>query len=167
MNKKADVFQLLVLLIILFVSAIVGIIFLGLSTNISNFWVESGMLNDTETGLYANQIIQASGPLATDYMIFFLFLGGTIGLIVSAVRTNFSPTIIFLFIMLLIISIFVASGLVNIYSGFANTPALQEAGDQMVLTGFVFSKYTPLMIGIIGIIVMLIMWGKSGGDIIT
>jgi hypothetical protein len=72
----------------------------------------------------------------------------------------------FFFILLLFIDILIASGIVNIYQGFANAPAAIETSSQLVLTNVVFSKYLPLIMLVMGILIMLIMWGKSGGDII-
>lgn len=167
MNKKGDITQLPVVLVILFISAIVGILFLGMTLKVTDFWKESGLLNQSEIGMNSNQLIHDTSPPTVDYMIFFLFLGSTIGVTISAVRTNFTPTVMFIFFILLIITILIASGLVNIYSGFTQAEGLIEAGQQMPLTGFVFSRYTPLMMAVMGGFIMLIMWAKSGGEIVN
>jgi hypothetical protein len=168
MNKKGDVFQLLVVLILLFVTAIVGLLFLTLSNKVNEFWTTSGIMNGTQNqgALNAQQTIQATSAPTTDYMIFFLFLGANLGLIAGAVRTKFSPTIIFFFILLLFITILIASGIVNIYQGFATGSATSTTASQLTLTNFIFSKYLPVIMTGIGILVMLVAWGKSGGDII-
>jgi len=166
-NKKADIFQLIVLLVILFIAAITGILFLALSNQVTQTYEDTGLLNDTAIGQEFNDMMQDTGPKSTDYMVFMLFCGGVIGLMISASKTNFSPTIFFLFLLLLIITIFIASGMVNIYSGFAQQATLVNEANQLVLTGFLFSKYTPLLITVLGGILMLIMWSKTGGDIIT
>lgn len=165
MNKKGDIFQLTALVVILFIVAIVGLLFLGLSTRVTEAYDETGLLDDTAIGQEANTIMQETGPKTTDYMIFMLFCGMVIGLLISASRTQFSPGVFFLFVLLLIITIFVASGMVNIYSGFANSPTLQEASSELRLTNYVFSRYTPLILTTIGGLIMLIMWGKQGSDI--
>ena len=167
MNKKGDIFQLLVLLIILFIASIVGILFLTLSNKVTQAYEDTGLLNKTVIGQQYNDMMQDTGPKSTDYMIFMLFAGGVIGILISASKTNFSPTIFFLFLLLLVITIFVSSGMVNIYSGFSQQATLIDSANQLQLTGFIFSKYTPLIITIIGGLIMLIMWSKTGGDIIT
>ena len=166
-NKKADIFQLVVLIVILFVAAIVGILFLKMTNEINTAWEDSNLLNDTVIGQRYVDMLQDSAPRTTDYMVFMLFSGGVIALLISASKTQFSPTIFFIFLLFLIITIFIASGMVNIYSGFAEqTTLLTEAG-QLQLTGFLFSKYTPLILTVIGGLIMIIMWSRSGGDIIT
>jgi len=165
-NKKADVFQLIILLLILFIAAVVGILFLKLDNVILNFYGTSGLLNSTAIGTDFNNMLIDTAPKTTDYMIFMLFAGGIIGLLISSARTNFSPTIFFLFMLLLVITIFIASGMVNIYSGFTQQITLTNESNQLQLTGFIFSKYTPLIMTVIGGLIMLVMWSKSGQDII-
>jgi len=71
---------------------------------------------------------------------------------------------IFLFILLLLIEILVASGIVNIYQGFNNETSLDPIPGQMNLTNILLSKYFPLIIGVIGAIVLIFMFAKPGQD---
>ena len=165
-QKKGDIFQILIVLIIIFALALVGFLTLGITTGVNDFWDESGLLNDTETGTLAIDRMQDTAPRTTDYAILFLFLGMNIGVVISAVRTNFTPVTIILFIFLTLISIMVSAGMVNMYQGLAQTASVIDIGESLTFTGFLFSKYLPLIITIISAFVMLIMYGKSGGDII-
>jgi len=165
MNKKGDIFQLVFILIILLIAAIVGLLFLTLSGKVITIYQSMPIMNQT-TVVEVNNVMQQTAPTTTDYMIFFIFLGSVMGVVISAVKTNFSPTIIFMFLMLLVITIFVASGVVNIYSGFAQDVTLAEYANQLTLTNFIISKYTPLIMAVLGGLILLIMYGKSGSDII-
>jgi hypothetical protein len=165
MNKQGDIFQLTALLVILFIVAIVGLLFLSLSMRVLNSYEDSGILEDTAIGQESNDLLTETAPKTTDYMVFLLFSGMVIGLLISASRTQYSPGVFFLFVLLLIITIFIASGMVNIYSGFANLDSLAESSAELSLTNFIFSKYTPLIMTVIGGLIMLIMWGKQGSDI--
>lgn len=165
-NKKADVFQLTLLLVLLFVVAIIGILFLTLAMKVNTFYRDSNLIQyDNSTSDKANQILLDTTPNTTDQLMMLLFLGGTIGIVLSAVRTNYSPITIFLFIILLFIDLFISAGFVNIYSAFANTAPLNEYSSSQVFTNILFSRYTPLIWWIIGLITLIIMYGKSGGDI--
>ena len=166
-QKKGDIFQILIVLIIIFVVALIGFITLTLTTRVNTFWDDSGLLNDTAVGTEAINKLQDTAPRTTDYAILFLFLGMNIGVVISAVRTNFTPVTIILFIFLTLISIIVAAGMVNMYQGLAQTASVVDIGESLTFTGFLFSKYLPLLITIISAFVMLIMYGKSGGDIIS
>jgi len=166
MNIRGNIFQLVALVVILFVVAIVGLLFLSLSSKVTGTYQNLSIFNDSVIAQQANAKMLETAPRTTDYMIFFLFVGSIIGLLISASKTQFSSGIFFLFALLLIITIFVASGMVNIYSGFSQSAALSEYADQLTLTGYIFSKYTPLILTVLGGIIMLIMWGKQGNDII-
>jgi ammonia channel protein AmtB len=167
MNKKADVFQMLFLIVILFIVAFVGILFLTLSWNVQDFFDTSGLLGQNTTAQEANMILKQSGPNTTDYMVFFLFIAMNIGLVVSAARTNFSPMIVFLFILLTLIAVFVAAGFVNIYHGFSGAPLINDVSGKLVLTNLIFSRFFPLIVCALSALIMMIMYGKSGSDIVT
>ena len=165
-NKKGDVFQVLFMLVLILGVAIVGLICLVLTNNVNNFWDDSGLLNKTAVGTQAIDTMQDTAPKTTDYAIFFMFLGMNIGVVIAAVRTNFSATVIFLFILLTLVAIMIAAGFVNMYQGLAQQPEILTSSSQLTLTNFIFSQYLPLIISVICALVMLIMYGKSGGDII-
>lgn len=163
-SKKGDMFQVLFMLAILTGVAIVGLICLYLATNINNFWDSSGLLNNTAVGTQAINQLQDTAPKTTDYAVLFLFIGLNIGILISAVKTNFSPIVIFLFILLALIAIMISAGMVNIYQGLAQQPDVLSVSSGLTYTNFIFSKYLPLTVSIICALVMLIMWGKSGGE---
>lgn len=164
-GKKGD-FNIIVTLIILLVAGIVGLLMLYLSMHINSFWESSHLLDNTAVGQATVDKMQEFGPRYTDYMIFFLFIGCSIGSIVGAARTNFSPIFIFLFICLMFISILCAAGVVNLYQGFAQEAILADTASQLTLTNFIFSRYTPLIIAVLSGLTMIIMWSKSGSDIL-
>lgn len=163
MNKKGDVIQILYLLIILFLGAVFFLLCYGMSSRI-NTAVSEITPNDT-IAYEVNEVITENTPTIFDTFIFFLFLGGIIGLMVAAVRTDFSAGIIFIFILIAFMTVLVASGLVNIYRGFTDAPGLAEISGRLTLTNIVFSRYTPLIICVLAGIILLLMYGKSGGDI--
>jgi len=166
-QKKGDVFQVLFMIVLILGSALVGLITLTLTTRVNDFWDSSGMLNETSSGQEAIDTMQDTAPKTTDYAILFLFLGMNIGIVISAVRTNFSATIIFLFILLTLVAIIIAAGAVNIYQGMAQQPTVIDVSSQLTFTNILFSRYFPLMISVICAFVMLIMYGKSGQDILA
>lgn len=167
MNRKGDVFQLLFVLIIVFIATVVGLLFWGLTSKVLDAYQNTPAMQASPIAAQTNALLQETGPKTTDYMIFFLFLFSNVGILLSASRTRFSPTVIFLFIILTLITIFVAAGFVNIYQGFAQADALSSAASQLSLTNFVFSKYTPLFMSVMSGLIMFLMWSRSGGEIIA
>ena len=166
-KKKGAMFQVLFMIVLLLAVAIVGVICLVLTTRVNSTWTDTGLLNDTAIGKQAIERLQDTAPRTTDYAILFLFLGMNIGIMIAAVRTNFSATIIFLFILLTLIAIMVAAGTVNMYQGLAQTSSIIDVTENLTFTNFLFSKYFPLIISIICAFVMLLMYGKGGDSIIS
>ena len=163
--KRGDVFQILFALIMLF---IVGILALLVGTLVMEFTgqiEDSAIFDDAPIAQEANEMIRATTIPTFDFFIFFFFLSMNIGLIIAASRTNFSPIIMFLFIILLFIEIFVAAGFVNIYQGFAEGSVIEPVASRMFLANLIFSKYTPLIMGVLAVTTLIIMYSKSGGDI--
>ena len=167
MNKKGDVFQILIVWILLIVIAIAGFLLLVMSYRVNEFWAtNTALMPENSTAAQVNASLQQSGYRTTDYAIFFFFLGLNIGVIIAATRTNFSAILIFMFILLVFIEIMVAAGFVNMYQGLAHEESVADIGQKLTLTNFIFSKYTPLLLSGIALIVIVIMFGKSGGDIV-
>ena len=164
-NKKGDVFQVLFMMVILLVVSIVGLICLVITTNINDYWDSSGLLNETAVGMKAIDTLQDTAPKTTDYAILFIFLGMNIGVMIAAIRTNFTALTVLLFIFLTLIAIVMAAGMVNIYQGIAQTESIIAISSQLTFANFIFSKYFPLIINAVCALIMLLMYGKSGGDI--
>lgn len=167
-DKKGDIFQIFFVLIILFIMGILGLLIGKMSYEFTNAYklpISQNIFNDSVAS-DANQLIQSSAIPTMDFFIFLFFLGSNIGLIVAAIRVKYSPTIIFLFILLLLIEIFVASGMVNIYQGFHNEASLAPIPSMFVLTNLIFSKYMPLIFSVIGAVVLIFMYSKSGDQIV-
>ena len=166
-SKKGDIFQIFFVLIIIFIIAVVGLLVVTLSTNITSTFSKLPIVNDTPMAKNMNQQVGNIAIPMSDYFVFFFFLFGNIALIIAATRTSFSPTLIFIFIILFLFAILIAAGMVNIYTGLANNSALIGTSSQLTLTGVIFSKYFPLFVCVMSGIIIAIMYGKSGSDIIS
>lgn len=164
--KRGGIFSLTYLIAFIFVVAVLALFFFKLSWEVTGAYKDIDGFNDTVYAKDINSRVQNMSPMVHDYLILFLFLGSVIGLMVSAVRTDFSAVVIGLFILLMIITIFISSGLVNIYQGFANAEGLSDISGKMTFTNILFSKYLPLMIMVISAFILMIMYGKTGGSII-
>jgi len=161
-NKKGDIFQITFVIVIVLVMTILGLLCGKLGYEVTQAYKNPALgLQDTDNGVEANNLIQTMSVPLMDFFIFFFFLGSNIGLIVSAIKTKYSPTIIFLFILLLLIEILLASGVVNLYQGFASEPSLDPIPAKMFLTNMLLSKYFPLIISVIGAVVLIFMYSKQ------
>ncbi len=164
-DKRGDIFQVFFLLIIVFIAAIVGLLSLTLSDKFNEHLQGTEGFNDSISAQKVSNFEQNQSPYIFDYLVFFLFLGCNIGLVISSVRTNFSPGILFLFMLVLLIAVLVSAGLVNIYQGFTDVSTLSETASKLTLTNIIFSRYTPLFISLISAVVLVLMYSKSGSEI--
>ena len=165
-SKKGDIFQILFLLIFLFIIAIVGLLTYSLSYKVTQTYKDLNVFNDSEIAQEKNDYMQTISKHTTDETILLFFLGMVIGLIIAASRTNFNPIIMFLFLFILFITILNAAGMVNIYDGLSSSSALSEQADDLTITNVLFGKYLPLIICVLGALIMIIMYSKSGRDIV-
>lgn len=164
-DKRGDIFQLPYLIVLILAIAIIGLIIGFLAWKITQAYGDMQQIQDVETARLANEKIGAITPNVIDWTILFFFLFGTMGLVIGAVRTNFSIIMVGLFIILLLLSIYIASQSANIYQGLAQDPTIQPFSQQLTFTNILFSKFTPMIIVIIGGFLLIVMYGKSGGSI--
>lgn len=165
-DKRGDIFQILFMLIIMFVIVCVGLLFFVLSYKTTEAWEKHPDMNNTILGQKAIQKHKTSLPHFFDELNLFVFLGMIIALIIGAAKTNFNPGIIFIFLLLLAVAILNAAGFVNIYHGLASDSSVSDLSSKLTFTNIIFSKYTPLFFAVIGAIILIVMYSKSGSDII-
>ena len=163
---KKGIFGLIILIVIVLITAITGLLIYSLVREVNSAYLESDLFDDAEIAQEVTRDMEIISKHTVDEMVFFIYLGSVIALIAGAVRTKFSPILIFIFILEFLIAIFLASGATNIYQGFASTDVLSAASEELVLTGILHSQYSPLIIAVIGAIILILMWGKQGGDIV-
>lgn len=164
-DKRGDIFQLPYLIVLVLVLGLLGLFIGYISWNVTEAYKDIDAINNTSYAKQANENFGNAVPSIVDTFVLLFFLGATIGLMVAAVRTNFSVVIMGLFLILLILAIFIASGAANIYQGFAQDSSLSVFSDRLTFTNILFSRYTPLIITLIGAALLIIMYGKSGSNI--
>jgi len=161
-DKRGNALGIIFVIVFVFIIAIIALLTTALS---KKFSAEFKKL-DIPVNSTADQAINrmdTMAPKIADELVFFLFIGLNIGLIVSAVKTRFSVAVIFIFLILLIFAVVIAAGLTNLYTEFAGVSVMSVYSGQMPLTGFIFNRFTPLIICILSGLTMLIMYGKQTG----
>ncbi|KKN19471.1 hypothetical protein LCGC14_0945430 [marine sediment metagenome] len=164
-DNRGDVLQLFTMIVLMLVIALLGLFLLFFSWKFTGELQNNEMIQSNENAKYVNNLLHLQIPNINEEANFFFFLAMTIGLVVSAVKTNFNPVIIFIFILLLFLAIFLAAQSANIYRAFADDPVMEEYSQKLTFTNIIFSKYTPLIITLLGAVLLIIMYGKSGSNI--
>lgn len=164
-NKRGDVLQLFTMIVILLVVSLLGLFMMFMSWKFTGELQKNEMIEANANAKYTNDLLHLQIPYINDETNLFFFLAMTIGLVLAAVRTDFNPVVIFIFILLLFLAIFLAAQSTNMYRAFADDPVMLEYSSKLTFTNVLFSKYTPLIITLIGAMLIIIMYGKSGSNI--
>lgn len=159
MNNRGDFQSLMIMIIVVFALAVASIIFVKVLLDIT------GELKDT--GQFSNRSVQTMEvvedraiPLL-DFFVFFTLVSFMIGLIISSIYMDVHPAITIIFIIALIIAVFFGGQLVNVYSEITTTPQLASTSSQFTKTNLVLGEYFPIIILVVGVIVIIILYGKS------
>lgn len=158
MNKKGDIISLVIMITVMFGLAIGAIIF----SKVFLLFTEELQNTDefTDRGKESIQIVQDNTIPLLDFFIFFTLISLMIGLIISSIFVNTHPALTAIFIIALIIAVFIGGILANVFNDVVDNPLISSTANDFVYTRLIFSNF-GLIILIVGVIVSLILFGKS------
>ncbi len=119
--------------------------------------------NDALTAVFPDDAKEAGNTLTSvfpnliDRIFMFFFIGLCIASIILATLVRIHPVFIPLYLIALVIIIFLSGMLSNIYQEMAANTNLVAQSEQMVFMSYILGKL-PLFIGIIGFIIMAVMY---------
>ena len=159
-NKKGIGFEnIVIMIIVVFALAIAAIIFSKVFLEITS------ELKDTDK--FSNRTIETietvedkTIPLL-DFMVFFSLVGLMIGLIIVAIYWDVHPAIVIMLIIVLIVAIFLGGQLANVYSEITSEDQLSATAGEFTLSNLVLGSHFPIIILVTGIIIIVIIYGKS------
>lgn len=166
-NKRGDIMSLIVVVVIIFVFAIIGVVF----TKVFKDSIEE--LNKTPEFQDSSNIQHAfntasEGTKYLDYAFIFLFFALSIGLIISSIYIKTHPAFFVVFLIGWLIAIVLAAVFANVYVEVTNQTELQETSSLFKYTTNMI-QILPMLIFVVGLIVAVILYGKaknpSQGDI--
>lgn len=163
-DKRGNVLSMIIILVFLIAISIVALITTTLSKKATQKFDELGIYEENSSAQIANDKLDTLAPRLADELVFFFYIGLNIGLVVASVKTNFSPIVLIIFIMLLVFAIILAAGFTNIYQQFAQSDSFSEYSQELSLTNIIWSQYTPLIICVLAGITMIIMYGRNNGS---
>jgi len=166
MNKSGQLglFSILIVVALLFVFAIVAHYMGVFQDNIYNQIDEDNVATSTQ----ANQTIQDAKGYAIpimDNMIFWLFGAFILGLLMFSIFMKFHPAVIIVLIIILLITVFLAMQVTNMYDDMRTDLADEIQGDKTftLSNATIGSKVFPLVLFIVSIAGLWIIFGKKGG----
>ena len=158
-NKRADFQSIVILIVIIFTLAIGSIIFSKIFLDITaEIKSQPEFSNRT---IQTIEIVESKTIPLLDFLVFFSLIALMIGLIIASIYVDIHPAIIVVFIVALIIAIFLAGQISNIFYEITSEEELASTASEFKFTNLVLGSHFPIIILVTGIIVVIILYGKS------
>lgn len=163
MNRKADVTDMLVFIIVVFIIFVGFFIIAFIIPQISD-GLNSAGLNGTTEGANAITSLSDFGTVTVQRGVFLLFVGLIISTMVTSFFARTHPIFLFLYIFVLIVSIFLAIYLGSAYQDLTEIEVFAETLASQTLMNIVMSNILTIMVAV-GVLSMIIVFSKfsTGG----
>jgi len=163
-NKRADFSSIIVMLVIVFTLAISAIVFSKVFTDVTDELKEQKDFSNRSVNTI-DTVQDKSIPLL-DFAVFFSIIAMFIGIIVASIYLDTHPVITVVFIIGLLVAIVLAGQFMNIFDEVTSKEQLQDTASNFTLTNAVMTDVSgvpvfPVLMLIIGIVVIVILYGKS------
>ena len=162
-TKKGDLPDMLIFLVSITVLAIGLFVFAFIIPTISTGLGNAG-LNDSAEGIVAVNALSDIGTRVIQNGFFLLFVGLIMGTMISSFLARTHPIFLFLYIIFLGITIFLATYLGNFYETFSSAEIFADTLASQTLINFVMNNIVKITLGV-GALSMVILFSKftSGG----
>jgi hypothetical protein len=156
MNNKGDIFDIMTFLIVIVIFGIGLFIFAWIIPQVGN-GLKSGGLNNSVEGTNAINQLNDWGINGLQKGFFFLFIGLCIAQLISAFYSDTHPVWLFLYILMLAMTVILGGYLGNMYTTITSNSAF--SGFSQGLISVVLSNIIKIVIGV-GALSMIIMFSK-------
>jgi len=162
-DKRGDAQSLIIsLVVIIFVLIIISLFFSKFFLAIvSEMKGQDQFQNNTAAQESFTMVEQNTIPFL-DYLIMFSFISIIIGLIISSIYIDVHPAFFVVFIIIFIFVITLAGIFSNILDRIGNESIMSSTYSQFQFTPLIVNHF-PLMIFVVGMIVAIVLYGKSRG----
>ena len=157
-TKKGDLPDMLIFLVSITVLAIGLFVFAFIIPTISTGLGNAG-LNDSAEGIVAVNALSDIGTRVIQNGFFLLFVGLIMGTMISSFLARTHPIFLFLYIIFLGITVFLATYLGNAYETLANTPIFADTLASQSLINLVMNNLVKISLGV-GALSMVILFSK-------
>lgn len=162
LNKKGDVTDGIIILIIIFF-LVISFIVVGFITGKFKHIVQDTVLNQSQV---AESVVGGLDNISHNlidkgFIMIFGFL--VLGTMVSSFLVRVHPGFVFLYIIFAGFTVFIAIFLTNAYEKFASVDLLAEVVAEQPMSAWVMQHAVKVMIGVMAIS-MIILFAKPGGD---
>ena len=157
-TKKGDLPDMLIFLVSITILAIGLFVFAFIIPEISTGLGNAG-LNDSAEGVVVVNQLTSIGTKLIQNGFFLLFVGLIMGTMISSFLARTHPIFLFLYIIFLGITIFLATYLGNFYETFSSTGIFAETLASQTLINLVMNNLVKITLGV-GALSMVILFSK-------
>ena len=157
-DTRGDVTDMLIFLILIFVFAIILFILTFVISEISE-GLRTGGLNNTVEGTDAIDQLDSFGVRGIQRGFFLLFVGFIISTLLTSFLVRTHPIFMFLYILVLGITIFIGTFLGNAYNALVTNPIFSEQLISQTLFILVMDNIITILIAV-GALSMIIVFSK-------
>lgn len=159
--KKGDPTDIILFLVIVFFLVISLVVAIFVNTKIQTI-ISTTVLNQSAAYDSINTSFSNVNDLGVQRTFTFIFGLLIIGIIVSSFLIRVHPVFMFLYIIMLAVTIFISIFLANSYALLVDNPLLMEIAEKYEMMTWVMQHVVKILIGV-GALSMLIIFGKLGG----
>lgn len=160
-SKVADIPSLIIsLIVVLFAVGLGGILFAKVFIAVTSEMKVMPEFSNTTTETITT--VESKTIPFLDYLFLFSFIAITIGLIISSIYIDVHPALTIIFIIALIIAVVLAGIFANAFVEVGEDTEVISTYNQFTLTKIIVT-HLPLLVFVIGLIVVIILYGKGRG----
>ena len=167
MERKADLFSIIIVIAFLAVLVIGGLLSGGLfkemgtelKATINDGDLTGAALNNS---LAAADVLETDAPNYLDNFMFWFLIAVCLGMLISGLFLDFEPAVVVILLIIMLLAVWLSTFVANSYDELANDAAIVGASSSMTMSNAVFGAYLPIIIFITFIATMVIMYSRKG-----
>ncbi len=157
-NKRGDFQSLLIGIAIVFVLAIIAVVFSKAFLNVlGELKQQPEFTNNT---IETIEIVEDNTINYLDLFIFFTLIAIMIGLIVASIYIDIHPAFVVIFIITLFVAVFFSGIFAKVYEDFTTEDEISSTAQQFKYSNIIFNNF-PIIVAVLSVIVIIVLYGKS------
>lgn len=158
LNRKGDVTDILIFLIVMFILVIGFFILAYIVPQVTNGLGEAGLNNSAE-GANAINSLSNFGTVGIQRGFFLLFVGLIMSTLITSFFSDTHPIFMFLYIFVLIITVFLGVYLGSAYQQMTSIEVFAQTLETQTIMNAVMNNILSIVIGV-GVLSMIIVFAK-------
>jgi len=158
MNKRGDLSTIIIAIVFIFALGVAFMIFSKVFLDVTG---EMKMMDLPNSSIDTIEHVEQRTIPLLDYAVLFLFFSIVLGMIIASIYLDVHPALMVLFIIIFIIAVFLAGQFSGIFTEISSDTELSSTASQFTFTNALLGSYFPVIVLAVGIIIIIILYGKS------